>query len=157
MVENSKKFHGYMNSPLGVIEVVCSSDALLSVSYVENLSENDNNELLEKVLLQLTEYFNGKRTNFDIPVHFSGTEFQKKAWLELINIPFGDTIYYQEQAIKIGKPKAIRAIGSANSKNKISIIVPCHRVIGKSGDLVGYAGGLSRKKWLIEHEKRIQQ
>ncbi len=154
MVKNAENFCGYMDSLLGVLEVVCSDKALLSVKYVEKSGKNSKNTLVKNVLVQLQEYFGGKRKKFDLPLELSGSEFQKQAWRELMNIPYGQTISYQEQATKIRNPKAIRAVGSANGKNKINIIIPCHRVIGKNGKLVGYGGGLSRKEWLIGHEKR---
>ena len=105
---------------------------------------------------QLTEYFKGKRKIFDIPLEISGTKFQKKAWKELKKIPYGKTISYQEQAINIKNPKAVRAIGGANKKNKIGIIIPCHRVIGKNGSLTGYGGKLWRKKFLLDLEYKNQ-
>lgn len=154
MVKNSEIFCGYMDSPLGVLEIICSQEFLLSVKYVEIKGKDNKNTLVENVLFQLNEYFNAQRNKFDLPLEFSGTDFQKKAWGELLNISFGETVSYQEQALKAGSPKAMRAVGSANAKNIINIIVPCHRVIGKNGKLVGYGGGLSRKEWLIEHEKR---
>jgi methylated-DNA-[protein]-cysteine S-methyltransferase len=154
MVKNAEKFYGYMDSPLGVLEIICFDEIILSVKYADKPRQNNKNSLVENVLVQLQEYFEGKRKKFDLPLEFSGTEFQKQAWRELMNIPYGQTISYQEQATKLGNPKAIRAVGSANGKNEINIIIPCHRVIGKNGKLVGYGGGLSRKEWLVGHEKR---
>lgn len=101
---------------------------------------------------ELAEYFDGERTSFDVQLHTPGTEFQNLAWAGLLKIPFGETASYKEQAEKIGKPKAVRAVGTANGCNRISIIIPCHRVIGSDGTLTGYGGGLERKRWLLDHE-----
>ncbi|MFD2602417.1 methylated-DNA--[protein]-cysteine S-methyltransferase [Flavobacterium suzhouense] len=107
---------------------------------------------LENAALQLTEYFDGKRNTFDFQLNPQGTDFQKKVWKALLEIPFGKTTSYQELSIKLGDVKAIRAVASANGKNPLWVVVPCHRVIGSDGSLTGYAGGLWRKKWLLEHE-----
>jgi methylated-DNA-[protein]-cysteine S-methyltransferase len=107
---------------------------------------------LKDTAQQLTEYFDGKRNNFDFPLNPQGTDFQKKVWKALLEIPFGKTTSYQELSIKLGDVKAIRAVASANGKNPLWVVVPCHRVIGSDGSLTGYAGGLWRKKWLLEHE-----
>jgi len=113
------------------------------------------NPLLQVCLEQLMEYFQGLRRTFDLPVYQIGTEFQQKVWSELIGIPFGRTISYMELSKRIGDTKAIRAVGSTNGKNRIAIVLPCHRVIGSNNDLVGYGGGLWRKRWLLEHENKI--
>ena len=114
------------------------------------------NDLIE-VVTQLQEYFIGKRTEFTFKLNPKGTEFQKKVWQELLQIPFGKTCSYLELSKKLGDVKAIRAVASANGKNPLWIVVPCHRVIGTDGSLTGYAGGLWRKKWLLEHENPIKQ
>lgn len=103
---------------------------------------------------ELSEYFRGNRKVFSIPLEFHGTDFQEKSWQALQQIPFGETRNYLEQATMTGNPKAVRAIGGANHRNPITIIIPCHRVIGKNASLTGYAGGIERKKWLLEHEKK---
>ena len=113
--------------------------------------ENDH---IKNLRFQLDEYFAGTRKHFDIPLVMYGTEFQKKVWNELINIPYGATISYQQQADAMQIPLSIRAVANANGMNRISIIIPCHRVIGSDGSLTGYAGGLHRKKWLLDHEKK---
>lgn len=118
-----------------------------------NISMKDN-PILEKTKKELSEYFVWTRKIFDIPLIPEGTDFQKKAWQALQNIPYWETRSYKEEAIMIWNPKAVRAIGWANNKNPIVIIIPCHRVIGKNGSLVGYGGGLDRKIWLLEHEKQ---
>lgn len=104
---------------------------------------------------QLIQYFNGQRRIFELPIHQEGTKFQQDVWNELTTIPFGKTISYLELARRTGDTKASRAVANANGKNKIAIIVPCHRVIGSNHELIGYAGGLWRKKWLLEHEAKI--
>jgi len=111
-------------------------------------------KMLPAVRQQLAEYFAGKRTEFDLPLAPTGTPFQLQAWQALREIPYGTTLSYSQQATRIGNPKACRAIGLANGRNPISIIVPCHRVIGASGALTGYGGGLPAKKWLLAHEAR---
>ena len=115
---------------------------------------NDKNIIIEKTIFQLSEYFDGKRKNFNIPLELSGTNFQLKAWEALKKIPYAKTVSYSDQAKLAGNPKATRAIGNANNANPISIIIPCHRVIGKSGELVGYGGGLDRKDYLLNLEKK---
>ena len=112
---------------------------------------------LKEAVLQLQDYFNGKRNEFSFKINPSGTDFQKKVWEELLNIPYGKTCSYLELSKKLGDVKAIRAVASANGKNPLWIVVPCHRVIGSDGSLTGYAGGLWRKKWLLEHENPVKQ
>ena len=116
--------------------------------------DDGNSKVLTQTRLELSEYFEGTRKKFSIPVMPHGTEFQMKAWQALEQIPYGETRNYLEEATMIGNPKAVRAIGGANHNNPIVIIIPCHRVIGKSGKLVGYGGWLNRKTWLLEHEKK---
>ncbi|MBC7498024.1 methylated-DNA--[protein]-cysteine S-methyltransferase [Candidatus Gracilibacteria bacterium] len=115
---------------------------------------SETNILLKKIEQELGEYFEGTRKQFDIPLAVDGTDFQKDAWKGLQAIPYGETRSYGEQAKMISRPKAVRAIGGANHNNRIVIIIPCHRVIGASGRLVGYGGGMERKVWLLEHEKK---
>lgn len=112
---------------------------------------------LKEAVLQLQEYFNGKRTEFSFKINPAGTDFQQKVWQELLKIPYGKTCSYLELSKKLGDVKAIRAVASANGKNPLWIVVPCHRVIGSDGSLTGYAGGLWRKKWLLEHENPVKQ
>ena len=122
----------------------------------EKLSEGTN-QILKKSVAQLDQYFSGKRKKFDLPLETEGTKFQKSAWKALTSIPYGKVWSYQEQAEKLKTPKAVRAVGNANSKNPISIIVPCHRVIAKSGKLAGYAGGLNVKEFLLNLEANNTQ
>lgn len=112
---------------------------------------------LKECVRQLDEYFRGERRVFTIRLMPEGTDFHQKVWREVRRIPFGKTASYKEVAASIGKEKAVRAVGNANRLNKISIIIPCHRVIGSNGELVGYGGGLWRKEWLLAHEQRVQE
>lgn len=112
------------------------------------------NSALRRLQKQLKEYFEGQRIKFDLPIVMTGTPFQKKVWKALLDIPFGKTRTYQSLTNLLGDPKAIRAVAGANGANKMAIIIPCHRVIGSDGSLTGYAGGLSRKQWLLDHENK---
>lgn len=148
-----------INSPLGFVLIEGSDEGISKISVTTNemvLSESIPS-LFSEVVMQLNEYFEGKRTDFRFKMNPSGTDFQKKVWEELLKIPFGKTASYQEITNKLGDPKAIRAVANANGKNPLWIVVPCHRVIGSDGSLTGYAGGLWRKKWLLEHENPIKQ
>lgn len=142
-------------SPIGQILVVCSEKGVSKLVFDDpNEMESHENEMESHFANQLDEYFDRKRTVFDLPLDLQGTEFQLRVWNELLKIPFGRTITYKELAIKLGNLKAIRAVGTANGANPVSIIVPCHRVIGSDGSLTGYAGGLWRKKWLLDFESQ---
>lgn len=144
----------YYDSPIGAIEITATESGILSLDFVDEMKKfNDIPQILKDCLTELDEYFKGERKEFTINCELSGTDFQKKVWKALEEIPFGKTMSYKEIAEKIGNPKAVRAVGSANHNNKIAIIIPCHRVIGSSGKLTGYAGGLWRKEWLLNHEK----
>lgn len=150
----------YLETPLGIATVTGDDQGLSSVSVSKESSEKpsvDIPEPLKEAFFQLTEYFEGKRTSFDLKLNPEGTDFQKKVWNELLTIPFGKTATYMDMAKRLGDPKCIRAAASANGKNPLWIIVPCHRVIGSDGSLTGYAGGLWRKKWLLEHENPVKQ
>ncbi|XQY92240.1 methylated-DNA--[protein]-cysteine S-methyltransferase [Metabacillus sp. HB246100] len=147
---------GYYHSPIGLVEIMTTDDAVLSATFVEQEADRqDTVEILERAIQQFDEYFKGVRKDFDLPCHVEGTEFQKNAWNALRKIPYGETKSYKQQAILIGNEKATRAIGNANSKNKISIVIPCHRVVGSNKSLTGYAGGIDRKKWLLAHEQGV--
>ena len=141
-------------SPIGLIELTATEAALTSLNFVEAVTDATplTPPLLRDATRQLDEYFNGSRRNFDLPLAPTGTDFQQQVWQQLLTIPFGRTTSYIEIARTIGNEKAVRAVGAANGQNPISIIIPCHRVIGSDGQLVGYGGGLWRKKWLLEHE-----
>jgi methylated-DNA-[protein]-cysteine S-methyltransferase len=153
----SKTFTSYFESPIGSIELKTSEDAVLSVEFKEFSGKPDSElpEITKKLNEQLKAYFEGTLLAFDLKINPQGTDFQKRVWQELTNISFGQNASYQDMANKLGDPKVIRAAASANGKNPISIIIPCHRVIGKNGSLTGYAGGLNRKRWLLDHENRI--
>jgi methylated-DNA-[protein]-cysteine S-methyltransferase len=148
----------YIKTPLGIAKIVGDENGISEISALNEgeVSESIPTEL-ETCIQQLSEYFEGKRTEFDFKLNPSGTDFQQKVWQELQNIPFGKTINYMDLAKKLGDPKVIRAAASANGKNPLWIAVPCHRVIGTDGSLTGYAGGLWRKKWLLEHENPTTQ
>nr|MBP6335693.1 methylated-DNA--[protein]-cysteine S-methyltransferase [Bacteroidia bacterium] len=120
-----------------------------------SVGEDTNHPLLQECKNQLSAFFEGNLTAFSVPVRQEGTVFQQKVWAELLKIPYGKTISYLELSKRMGDVKAIRAVGTSNGKNKIAIIVPCHRVIGTNGTLTGYAGGLGRKQWLLEHEMKV--
>ena len=153
-----KLYQAYYTSPIGTIEVVASQHAIISVLFTEDAVQATTNGLpacLQICLQQLDEYFNGSRQTFDLPVAASGTAFQYQVWRQLSHIPFGRTLSYSDLSFQLGNIGAIRAVGSANGKNKLLLIRPCHRVIGAKGQLVGYAGGLWRKRWLLDHERKI--
>lgn len=146
----------YLSTPVGILKVQCNDVAVKEVSFVEERGSDtgDEHPLLVRCGIQLKEYFSGSRNVFDLPLEQEGTVFQQKVWDLLCTIPFGKTISYNDLAKQYGDLKAIRAVAAANGKNNIAIIVPCHRVIGSNQKLVGYAGGLSRKKWLLDHEAK---
>jgi len=148
-----------VKTPLGTVELQGNASGLASVHFMEG--EVAASEVIPEVLLdavtQLKEYFSKKRTRFELSLQPNGTQFQKKVWKQLETIPFGKTVSYQNMANALGDPKVIRAAASANGKNPIAIIIPCHRVIGSDGSLTGYASGLHRKKWLLAHESPVRQ
>lgn len=148
----------YIKTPLGVAKIMGDEDGI-SVISVSDEGEISNPVpiVLQEAVLQLNDYFEGKRTDFTFKLNPFGTEFQQKVWKRLLEIPFGKTMSYMELSKKLGDVKAIRAVASANGKNPLWIVVPCHRVIGTDGSLTGYAGGLWRKKWLLEHENPTTQ
>ena len=147
----------HYNSPIGTLKLVCSNEALEELTFCTCKAQNTQN--LPQIILtckeQLASYFKGELQEFDIPIKFSkGTPFQQSVWQELAKIPYGQTKSYKEIATSINSPKAVRAVGGANNKNPISIIIPCHRVIGADGKLVGYGGELWRKEFLLNLEKK---
>ncbi|MCB0824296.1 MAG: methylated-DNA--[protein]-cysteine S-methyltransferase [Bacteroidales bacterium] len=147
-----------INSPLGTIHLEASAIGITKLIFTEEQPEKaSNNAHILKCIDQLAAYFEGSRKSFNIPLDMDGTDFQKKVWHQLQNIPFGKTISYLDLAKQLGNPKSIRAAAHANGQNTVSIIVPCHRVIGSDGSLTGYAGGLWRKQWLLEHEMQGKQ
>ncbi len=142
------------NSIIGDIFISADENFLLSVQFVNhNFIENQENKIIRQTIKQFDEYFRGKRKKFELPLNPKGTEFQKKVWLQLMNIPYGKTATYKDIATLIGNTNASRAVGNANNKNPIAIIIPCHRVIGSNNKLTGYAGGLDKKEKLLNLEK----
>jgi methylated-DNA-[protein]-cysteine S-methyltransferase len=148
-----------LETPLGTATLAGDENGIASVSILNKGQKVSDiiPEVLQDCAYQLTEYFEGKRRAFSLKLNPNGTPFQKKVWRYLETIPYGTTISYSELSKKIGDIKAIRAVAAANGKNPLWIIVPCHRVIGSDGSLVGYAGGLGRKQWLINHESPNKQ
>lgn len=143
----------YLESELGLIEITASSKGITSVYFVDAQKLTaSSNEFTTQCKQQLSEYLNSQRQTFDLPLDSHGTDFQHQVWQGLLTIPYGQVASYSDIANHINNPKAVRAVGAANGKNPISIIVPCHRVIGANGTLTGYAGGLERKQWLLQHE-----
>lgn len=150
-------YTSYYSSPIGLLKLQCSDEHIKAVLFAEEETEFENvdHKLLKQCVAQLDEYFEGKRRQFTLPLQQEGTTFQMKVWDLLCQIPYGRTISYNHLAKQYGNLKAIRAVASANGKNNLAIIVPCHRVIGSNQSLTGYAGGLWRKKWLLEHEAKF--
>lgn len=145
-------------SPIGFIEIIGTHEAITSILFSEesqqvNVLHDETPLALRECYNQLDQYFKGERNTFTFPYQVEGTDFQKTVWEALTKIPYAETGSYKDIAVSIGNEKAIRAVGSANGKNKLSIVIPCHRVIGSNGKLTGYAGGLWRKDWLLRHEK----
>ena len=168
----------YMDTPLGWLEIAATDEGLRSIlflpvqaelstccpsfnSYLNVTSQkkdiitNGLPDCLNQAMIQIDEYFAGKRKKFDVPINPKGSEFQKKVWTELSKIKYGETVSYHDIAEKIGNNKSVRAVGNANHRNPLPLIVPCHRVIGKNGRLKGYAGGVWRKRWLLAFEKFV--
>ncbi|WP_339845924.1 methylated-DNA--[protein]-cysteine S-methyltransferase [uncultured Dokdonia sp.] len=151
--------HAVIATPMGLLQLEGTSDGLSSVLFIETdvTPSSTIPDVLEDAATQLQEYFSGERTTFSLKLDPLGTDFQRRVWRELETIPFGKTTSYLAMAKQLGDAKVIRAAASANGKNPISIIIPCHRVIGSDGSLTGYAGGLHRKKWLLAHESPVIQ
>lgn len=159
-----------IDSPVGVLRLVATHDALVAVLWPEEREGRvtfDNgpvtldqqaaasHQVLGTTAAQLGEYFDGNRQAFDLPLDLRGTEFQQIVWRSLAEIPFGETSTYGKQAATIGRPRAIRAVGSANGRNPLSIVLPCHRIVAASGKLAGFAGGIDTKRWLLDHEASV--
>jgi methylated-DNA-[protein]-cysteine S-methyltransferase len=143
----------YYTSPVGELLIESEEDKIVTVNFLKDLKRAESpTVVIEQCIEELEEYFYKGRKFFTVDLNPKGTEFQRKVWSELLNIPYGQTISYEALAISIGNVKSIRAVGLANGQNPIAVIIPCHRVIGKSGELVGYGGGLENKEWLLYHE-----
>lgn len=146
------------NSSVGALQIVADKEAVLECSFTENrgTSATPESSVIQQCVSELELYFAGRLKAFSVNVRLTGTDFQNRVWTELMKIPFGKTITYSQLALNLGDLKCIRAAGTANGKNKIPVIIPCHRVIGKDGSLVGFAGGLDKKEWLLKHEGVIR-
>lgn len=152
------------DSPVGALRLVAGDHALVAVLWPEErpgrvrfaaAPVDGDSAILERATRQLTEYFAGTRRTFDIALELRGTEFQQQVWWALAQIPYAETSTYGKQAAAIGRPRAIRAVGSANGRNPLSIVLPCHRIVGADGTLTGFAGGLDAKRWLLDHEQSV--
>jgi len=155
-VEEMNRFRTHYKSKIGWLEIIGTSEAVTHINFTDKKQPSDRKipEILRECRTQLDEYFRGERTDFSVKFVLEGTDFQKKVWKRLLKIPYGRTVSYKDVAVSIGNEKGGRAVGGATGRNNISIIVPCHRVIGSGGDLVGFGGGLWRKVWLLNHEKK---
>jgi methylated-DNA-[protein]-cysteine S-methyltransferase len=142
-------------SDAGVRAVLWPSDDSSRVPLPKDVEGCESHSILARAALELAEYFAGERQQFDVPLDPEGTEFQHQAWLALRAIPYGETVSYGEQAERMGDKKKARAVGAANGRNPVSIIVPCHRVVGSNGSLTGFAGGIETKRWLLAHEQKV--
>jgi methylated-DNA-[protein]-cysteine S-methyltransferase len=158
--------HTVTDSPVGPLTLVAAAGALVGLAmsvqrhppapgWLGELADDQDSEPLAEASRQLTEYFDGERTEFDLPLAMEGTPFQRRVWAALLEIPYGQTVSYGQLADRIGQPSASRAVGLANGRNPIGIIVPCHRVVGADGSLTGYGGGIDRKRYLLAHEQRV--
>jgi len=148
-------YQAYIDSPVGPLKIETNLTGLKSIQFIELLKSTNGQklpEIMTQTISELDEYFVGRRKEFSLHLDPEGTSFQQRVWRELLKIPFGQTTSYLKLALQLGDVKAIRAVGGANGKNPIPIVVPCHRVIGSNGQLTGYAGGLPRKRWLLDHE-----
>lgn len=162
MTATITRSHTVLDSPVGALTLV-ATDGVLSGLYMEQQRHRPAEETFGEpdpepfgeVITQLGEYFAGRRKRFELPMALAGTDFQRRVWAELCEIPYGETVSYGELAARLGRPSASRAVGLANGKNPISLIVPCHRVVGSTGGLTGYGGGLPRKRFLLDFERGV--
>lgn len=165
MPTSQEYFFGSLRAPIGEIVVVASDKGVRNVMFdpdglptgvgPDDIVRRPSHAVVASALAQLREYFSGSRTEFDLPVDLHGTEFQVAAWRALARVKFGETASYKRQAAIIGRPTATRAVGAANGKNPVAIVLPCHRIVGSDGSLTGFAGGLGTKQWLLDHEQRV--
>ncbi|MCQ3806852.1 MAG: methylated-DNA--[protein]-cysteine S-methyltransferase [Acidimicrobiaceae bacterium] len=156
-----------LDSPIGRLRLVATDEGLSRLLFDQQVgehpdlagdsAESDDHPVLATATAQLAEYFAGERREFDIPLDLTGTEFQRAAWSALAGVPFGETRSYRQQAEAIGRPRAVRAIGAANGRNPVPIVLPCHRIVGSDGSLTGYGGGLRIKEYLLNHEQAQSQ
>ena len=146
----------YVESPIGPVEIGCSEAGVTALYFVDAPRHPvSDSPLLTAARTQIAAYFAGSLTVFDLPLDLRGTEFQRRVWAQLLTVPFGQTATYLDIALALGNPQAVRAVGAANGQNPVSVIVPCHRIIGSNGKLIGYGGGLWRKEWLLRHEDAL--
>ena len=147
------EYYGYYESPIGTVEIGGSDRAITWLYFVETYRHNSSScPIVDEAVEQIAAYFTDGRMTFDLPLELHGTDFQRQVWHQLTMIDYGLTVSYQSVADALGNPNAVRAVGAANGQNPISVIVPCHRVIGSNGQLTGYGGGLWRKEWLLKYE-----
>ena len=154
-----------MKAPFGPVTVIAGENGIHNVLFNheeaphsllnDNVTPRPEHDVVAMAIGQLTDYFSGIRTTFDLPLDLEGTPFQISAWRALATVPFGRTASYAQQAARIGRPTATRAIGAANGKNPVAIVLPCHRIVGADGSLTGFAGGLDVKRWLLDHEQKV--
>jgi methylated-DNA-[protein]-cysteine S-methyltransferase len=148
---------GYLFTDIGAVEVTGTERGIVSVSFVDSIDPEAacKTKTVQRCITQLSQYFGGRRTRFSVPLSLQGTAFRLLVWQALTKVPFGTTASYSRLARAIGRPRAAHAVGRAVGHNPIAIIIPCHRIVGSDGSLTGYAGGLDRKQWLLEHEQRV--
>ena len=154
-----------VQAPFGAVTVVASDAGVRYVMFDNeahpksfakmNVVDDESHPIVAEACVQLQQYFNGTRTDFDLPLDLVGTDFQVAAWTSLARVPFGTTASYAQQAAAIGRPTAVRAIGAANGRNPVVVVLPCHRIVGADGSLTGFGGGLSTKRWLLDHETSV--
>ena len=145
-------FYDYVESPIGLVEIGGTAGAVTSLNFVESSRKNTlSNPCLEKAAAEIAEYFEQGRQRFTCEISLAGTPFQLRVWQQLLTVAYGCTASYKDIAVAVGNPQGVRAVGAANGKNPVSLIVPCHRIIGSNGKLTGYGGGLWRKEWLLRH------
>ena len=150
-----------MDTPIGALRLFADREALVGIRFPDHAGAEPpgaramDHPVLARARRQLAEYFAGERTRFDLPLRAEGTEFQRRVWAALSGIPYGETRSYAEMAAELGRPRAVRAVGAANGRNPLPIVVPCHRVIGSDGSLTGFGGGLPTKAWLLRHERAV--
>lgn len=147
-------YYQFIDSPLGTVKISANPTGITEVAFVSQSGNAAPSMLTKQAAAQLTAYFSGHLAQFSLPLAASGTAFQQQVWQALVKVPFASTCSYADIARHLANPKAVRAVGAANGRNPIAIIVPCHRVIGANGTLTGYAGGLEKKAWLLKHEQR---
>lgn len=150
--QNKNCFFDHYSTPIGKMEITANDYAVLAIDFVDRVHAVNANAITDLAKRQMRRYFDGELEEFDMPIKAPGTDFQKRVWRALTTVDYGKTCSYRDIADKINNPKAVRAVGAANGKNPIAIVVPCHRVIGSNGSLTGYASGVERKAWLLNHE-----